>query len=247
MINDQTILLFYQLETSLYHAVANLLTDWKWPETEISPSFDFLLIGFLPHRISYSGMKTRAGPHFKADPPWPLTTFAKQSKLQIENPLITIETDEIQSLSWLRYMDVWFFRTSWHLKSRNCIKSIWHFCVFFWWRFEAEKIFSDMKNPFRKYLFQMDFNPLLFLPKLYCFKADILTKQYWALSVLGTLLLIGFESLWWSRILNSSHFTDIVSDDDIMPFDWCTFLIGPPGVIIVSLKMMRTEKYWKWW
>ena len=26
-----------------------------------------------------------------------------------------------------------------------------------------------------------------------------------------------------------------------MPFDWCTFLIGPPGVIIVSLKMMRTE------
>ena len=173
MNSDQTILLFYQLETSLYHAVANLLTDWKWPETEISPSFDFLLIGFLPHRISYSGMKTRAGPHFKADPPWPLTTFAKQSKLQIENRLITIETDEIQSLSWLRYMDVWFFRTSWHLKSRNCIKSIWHFCVFFCWRFEAEKIFSDKKNPFRKYLFQMDFNPLLFLPKLYCFKADI--------------------------------------------------------------------------
>ena len=58
----------HHVQTNNDHAVANLLTDWKWPETEISPSFDFLLIGFLPHRISYSGMKSRAGPHFETDP-----------------------------------------------------------------------------------------------------------------------------------------------------------------------------------
>lgn len=68
-------------------------------------------------------------------------------------------------------MHLWFFRTSWHIKSRNCQESIWNFCVFSGDSLK-QKIFSDKKNPFRKYLFQMGFNPLLFLPKLYCFKAD---------------------------------------------------------------------------